>query len=206
MPARKVEKREAVMEALKTHTTTLRGERVLLRPMTEDDWELILGINNDPEVGYFTEEDDWMPHTLEQIQRIYRSISQHAVMFVIEFEGEPVGECWLQRMNVKRLLDEFPGRDLRRIDPAIGDRRLWGQGLGTEVLRLLVRFAFEQEGAEMVFGVDVGGHNPRSRRAFEKAGFTVLHTVPRTGNPKAELGYDLVLTREQYLEQREPES
>ncbi|HEV2125846.1 MAG TPA: GNAT family N-acetyltransferase [Chloroflexota bacterium] len=186
-------------QTLKTHATTLVGDRVVLRPMTEDDWDLILAINNDPEIGYFTEEDEWAPYTLEQLQRIYRSISQQAHMFVIEYEGRAIGECWLQRMNLPRLIDRFPGRDLRRIDLAIGDKHLWGQGLGTEVLRLLVRFAFEQEGAEIVFGVDVGGYNSGSRRAFEKAGFNVLQRIPRPGNPKAEVGYDLVLTREQYL-------
>jgi RimJ/RimL family protein N-acetyltransferase len=47
-----------------------------------------------------------------------------------------------------------------------------------------------------------GGHNPRSRRAFEKAGFTVLRTVPDPQDPRSGFGYDLMLTREQYQQFR----
>jgi formate dehydrogenase subunit beta len=36
--------------------------------------------------------------------------------FIIEFEGAPIGECWLQRMNLKRILRLYPGIDCRRID------------------------------------------------------------------------------------------
>jgi RimJ/RimL family protein N-acetyltransferase len=56
-------------------------------------------------------------------------------------------------MNVKRLLDEYPGFDVRRIDLMIGEKALWGQGLGTEVVRLLTDLAFQQEGADYVFAV-----------------------------------------------------
>jgi RimJ/RimL family protein N-acetyltransferase len=180
---------------LRAHDVTLTGERVVLRPMTERDWPLVEAINNDPEVGYFAEEDDWRPYTLERLQTIYRAISRQALMFVIEHRGRPIGECWLQRMNVPRILEERPGQDVRRIDLAIGLKHLWGQGLGSETIRLLVVHAFEQEGVGALVCF-CGGHNPRSRRAFEKAGFAVLRTVP--GNAKSGVGYDLLLTREDY--------
>lgn len=108
------------MERLRAQDITLTGDRVVLRPMTEEDWPLILSINNDPEVGYFTEGGEWQPYSLARLQHIYRGISEHALMFVIEHAGQAIGECWLQRMNVPRILDEFPGRNVRRIDIAIG--------------------------------------------------------------------------------------
>lgn len=185
------------MSALRTHDTTLAGERVVLRPMTERDWPLIESINNNPEVGYFSEEDEWTPYPLEKLQRIYRSISENALMFVIEHRGAAVGECWLQRMNAQRILDEFPGKDVRRIDLAIGAPGLWGKGLGSEAIRLLVQLAFEREGIDLLVCF-CSGHNPRSRRAFERACFSILRTVPRPDGPKADFGYDLILTREQY--------
>jgi RimJ/RimL family protein N-acetyltransferase len=182
-------------DRLRAHDITLAGERVVLRPMTERDWPLVEAINNDPEVGYFTEEDDWHPYTLERLQTIYRAISRQALMFVIEHQGRSVGECWLQRMNVPRILEEFRSQDVRRIDLAIGVKHLWGQGLGSEAIRLLVSLAFEREGVDALVCF-CGGHNPRSRRAFEKAGFAVLRTVP--GNAKTGVGYDLLLTRADY--------
>ena len=35
---------------LNEHDVVLRGHRVLLRPMTEGDWDYLLKWNNDPEV------------------------------------------------------------------------------------------------------------------------------------------------------------
>jgi aminoglycoside 6'-N-acetyltransferase len=172
---------------------------VVLRPLTEADWPLVERINNDPRVAYYTEDGDWQPYTLERLQRIYRGISQQALLFVIEHAGRAVGECWLQRMNVPRILEEFPGRDVRRIDLAIGEPALWNRGLGSEAIRLLVGLAFGAEGADALVCF-CGGHNPRSRRAFEKAGFRVLRTVPRPESAKTTFGYDLLLTREQYTQ------
>jgi aminoglycoside 6'-N-acetyltransferase len=188
-------------DALRVHAVTLRGERLVLRPLTEGDRGVLLRWNSDPEVLWFTEGDDVRCRTLDQVQRIYRAVSQQALCFLAELDGTPIGEGWLQAMNERRILDEYPGRDVRRIDLAIGEQRLWGQGLGTEMIRLLVRLAFEQEGADLLVCF-AGGHNPRSRRAFEKAGFRVLRTVPDPDSVKSTFGYDLIFTREDYERRR----
>ena len=186
---------------LRIHEVTLRGEHLVLRPMTEADWDVLVRWNTDPEVLWFTEGDDVPTRTLEQVQRIYRGVSQQAICYIAELAGIPIGEGWLQEMNERRILDEYPGRDVRRIDLAIGEKRRWGQGFGTEMIRLLARLAFEEEGADLLVCF-TGGHNPRSRRAFEKAGFRVLRTVPAPDSVKTAFTYDLVLTREAYERSR----
>lgn len=85
---------------LQEHQVTLRGRRVVLRPMTEQDWDVLLRWNSDPEVLYYAEGDDIRSHTLEQVQAIYRSVSRRALCFIIEVEGTPIGECWLQEVNL----------------------------------------------------------------------------------------------------------
>ena len=42
---------------LQVHDVVLQGECVTLRPMTEDDWGLLLAWNNDPEVMERVESD-----------------------------------------------------------------------------------------------------------------------------------------------------
>jgi RimJ/RimL family protein N-acetyltransferase len=181
---------------MRNHATILRDGDLVLRPMNEDDWDLVLQINNDPEVGYFTEGDDWKEHTLDEIQRIYRSISQNASMFVIQLDGTPIGECWLQRMNLERLRDKFPSLDSRRIDLAIAKKGLWGSGFGTRTIGLLVQFGFEQEGADAIFACDVWDYNLRSRRAFEKARFRIINIREAEPGAKGRLIYDLLIFRE----------
>jgi len=41
---------------LKEHIITLSGERIILRPMTENDWDHLLKWNSDAEVLYYTED------------------------------------------------------------------------------------------------------------------------------------------------------
>jgi RimJ/RimL family protein N-acetyltransferase len=54
----------------------------------------------------------------------------------------------------------------------IGDRADWGQGYGTEALRIALRYAFEELNLHRV-SLTVLGANPRAQRAYEKAGFVV---------------------------------
>ena len=76
---------------LRGHDVILRGNRVTLRPMTEDDWDILLEWNNDPEVMEYTDARDFKESTLNDIQSIYRWISTHAYCFVIEVGSQPIG-------------------------------------------------------------------------------------------------------------------
>jgi RimJ/RimL family protein N-acetyltransferase len=191
-------------ERLRTHDVVLTGRHVRLRPMTKADWPLLLRWNQDPEVLHYAEGDDVLGYTLEEVQAIYRGVSQRAACFIAEaigplHRGEPIGEAWLQEMNLPRLLERFPGEDLRRIDLMIGEKVLWGRGIGTEMIGLLTRFAFEAEAVDRVFGCEIADFNVRSQRAFEKNGYRLFACIPQPSGSKAEVVCDLMLTRTQYL-------
>jgi RimJ/RimL family protein N-acetyltransferase len=184
---------------LNTHKITLKGKSISLRPLTEDDWAILFIWNNDPDILYYSEGEDVSSLNLEKVQQIYRTVSQSAFCFMVEYEGRTIGECWLQQMNLARILKKYPGKDCRRIDLMIGEKQLWGQGLGTEIIGVLTRFGFTEEKAYLIFGCDVGDHNPRSLKAFRKNGY---HTDARhkcVPGGKARYNYDLVITREDYL-------
>ena len=176
-----------------------RGDRVVLRPLTENDWDVLLAWSNDPDVLWFAEGDRVASRSLAEVQAIYRGVSVTAYCFIIEYRGQPVGECWLQAMNLQRVIDRYPGLDVRRIDIALGAKALWSRGLGTEAVRLLIEFGFECEGCDAIFEPEVADYNTRSRRVFEKLGFRVVGQIPQPTGAKARVGYDLLLTREAYL-------
>lgn len=161
------------MAELRGHQTVLRDGEFVLRPMTEADWDFILHLNNDREVGALSDAQ-WHVYTLEEVQRIYRGISERAFCFVMEVDGRAIGECWLQEMNLPRIHDRFPGLDCRRIDLTIADKSLWGHGYGSRAIRLLVDFGFREQQANALFACDVASDNSRSRRAFENVGFRVI--------------------------------
>ena len=184
---------------LRTHDVTLADGNLVLRPMTEADWDVLLRWNNDPEVLYYAEGDDIDSWSLEDMQGMYRQVSQTAYCFIIELDGQPIGECWLQQMNLERILSRYPGQDCRRIDLMIGEKLLWGRGYGTQAIRLLTRFGFEQQQADYIFGCDVADYNPGSQRAFQKVGFQQDARIAQPPGHKAAFVYDYVLSRADYL-------
>ncbi|NLG74290.1 MAG: GNAT family N-acetyltransferase [Chloroflexi bacterium] len=54
----------------------------------------------------------------------------------------------------------------------IGEREYWGKGYGTDAMRVLLRFAFEELNLHRV-SLTVFEYNPRAIRSYEKAGFAV---------------------------------
>jgi RimJ/RimL family protein N-acetyltransferase len=188
---------------LREHGIHLSEGPLHLRPMTEDDWDLLLRWNNDPEVLYYSEGGDKTSWSLADMQAMYRGVSQHAYVFVAELAGRPIAECWLQEMNLERVKVRFPGQDVRRIDLMIGEKALWGQGWGTRIIGLLTRFAFDGCGVDLIYEPEVGGHNPRSRRALEKNGYVVDQEIAQPVGAKAPVDYDMILTRQQYERARQ---
>ena len=195
------------LPALRRHRVTLcgqtaRGLDVYLRPLTERDWPLLYRWNSDPEVLYYSEGNDVACYSQEDVQGIYRTVCKAAYCFVIETGGVPVGECWLQRMNIDRILALYPGLDCRRIDLMIGEKAYWGQGIGTETIRLLTEFGFVDLLVNVIHNAHIADYNERSRRAFERVGYRVAAKIIQPPGSKAAYGYDLVLTRDEFLVQR----
>lgn len=181
------------MDKLKQHGVTLEGKTpqsrsIKLRPMTENDWDILARWNSDPEVLYYSDGSNVTSYTLEEVQGIYRSTSQNAFCFMIEVDDKPIGECWLQKMNLERFLQKYPALDCRRIDIMIGEKQYWRQGIGTETIRLLTAFGFLEESADMILGCNIADYNIRSLRAFQKVGYEIVSKI-----------YDVALTKEKFF-------
>ncbi|MHB8104584.1 MAG: GNAT family N-acetyltransferase [Dehalococcoidales bacterium] len=179
---------------LREHNYSLKGERITLRPLTENDWATVAKWETDPEVLYWADFEPVEKRTLEEVQAIFRGVSQHAYCFVMEFAGKPIGDCWLQEMNLERILKEYSGKDCRRVDLVIGEKGLWGKGLGTDVIRTLTKFAFKHEKTDMVFGV-TGDYNERSQRAFKKAGYKLVMKLEEKQPSRAKQSYVLAIDK-----------
>lgn len=106
--------------------------------------------------------EDTPEYTIGQLEEIYKrwSVAEDRAVWVIEAEGEVVGEILLL--------------DLDAADLACG-LRLWiagrtGHGIGTRAIRAALSHAFDTVGLHRV-GLEVYDHNPRARRLYERIGF-----------------------------------
>lgn len=190
------------MSIIKTHDITLYGGNdidVVLRPLCDAHLPLLYKWNADAEVLYWCEEDDVRQYEAGAVRQIYGSISQNACCFLIEADGIPIGECWLQKMNLPDVIAQYPGLDVRRIDMMIGEKTYWNRGIGTTFLRMLIDYAFYGENVDVIHAL-VDDYNVRSRRAFEKNGLIHVNTVPLRDGMKAKEQIHLALTKQQFIQ------
>ncbi len=193
------------MPIIRTHDVTLRGSvgarSIILRPLSDAHLPLLYRWNADPEVLYWTEggEDVVRSYDADTVHCIYGGVSQAAHCFLVEVDGVPVGECWLQRMNLDYVSAQYPGLDVRRIDMAIGEKEYWGKGIGTAFVGMLVEYAFAVEGVDVLhcFAED---YNVRSARVWLKNGFRLAHTEDLPQPQKGTVEYHFVLTRSEWAE------
>ena len=138
------------------------GARVLLRPLEVADAPLLVRWLSDAVV---TREIDKEPVTLEQerafVERVAASPDLLASGIVLRESERLVG--WID-------LSLESDRKSASFGIVVGERDLWGQGIGTEATRLSLEIAFESLLLERVF-LTVNETNRYAIRAYERVGF-----------------------------------
>lgn len=150
--------------------TTIRSDRVTLRPFRQEEYDLVLA-------RYAAE----APQASEARRRrlaLSGTRTTWELLFAIEIAGRLVGEVQARCPEDASPPGVFElGIELYRE----GDR---GRGFGSEVVRVLTSHLFESEGAIRVQATtDV--ENAAMRRSLEKCGFT-LEGVLRGFMPSAD--------------------
>jgi len=109
-----------------------------------------------------------------------RLSSQKAVQKWLEkaIEEQSNNQHWfsIRKLDDDKLLGDidlyvynWPGRDAF-VGLGIGEREFWGKGYGTDVMRVMLRYAFTEVNLNRVT-LNVFEYNPRAIRSYEKAGF-----------------------------------
>lgn len=203
-------RRLSILAIIRTHNVTLYGGNdvdIILKPLADAHLPLLYRWNADPEVLYWTEggdhpKDARLSYDAATVNDIYGGVSQNALCFLVEANGEPIGEYWLQKMNLPDVRAMYPeGTDVRRIDMAIGEKAWWNRGVGTSMAGMLVNYAFAGEGVHVLhcFCED---YNARSKRVWEKNGFTRVRADAIAPGAKGKWQYHYRLTQAEYIERR----
>lgn len=193
------------MSIIKTHDITLYGGNdidIILRPLCDDHLPLLYKWNADPEVVYWSDTGNAEVFSEEDIRGIYGSVSENAFCFLAEADGKAIGDFWLQRMNVPEVSAKYPGLDLRRIEATIGEKSLWGKGIGTDILGMLIDFAFYGEHTDMLYCF-AADYNIRSQKTLLKHKFVLVAEEDVGGESfRAKKEYHYCLTRQEFIEGR----
>ena len=140
----------------------LRGERLLLRPLASGDLRRCVKWFSDPQIirflgrntpVTFAEEDKWF--------RDYERRTDEQI-FAIEVDGRHIGNLGLHKID----------RTHRKADIGIviGEPEYWSMGIGTEAMRVALRYGFDALGLNKI-SLDVLEYNTRAIRTYERVGF-----------------------------------
>lgn len=139
---------------------TLENERLLLRPLREDDWEALFAVASDPAI--------WEQHPMHDRWReeVFR-----------EFFADALARGGALAIIDKNSGDVIGSSRFQAFDPEDGGsveigwtflaRKFWGKGINQQMKKLMLEHAFES-----IERVDfrVGETNYRSRIALENIG------------------------------------
>lgn len=134
--------------------------------MESDDYPLLIGWQNDPDIAH------WMDYrsrfSLFDMEQDQERARAEGYPFVVELEGRPIGKCGLSRVhNDERVCGLYL---------YIGEKDLWGLGLGRDIVMALCRTAFDDLGLERV-ELTMLETNRRARRVYEGCGFVPLRRL-----------------------------
>ncbi len=130
---------------------------MLLRPGRQQDAERLLQIRNEPLVHRW-----WGGADMEEIREEFIGSEKG---FVIEADGGVVGAIQYHEENE-------PMYRHAGIDIFLTTSR-HGEGLGTEAIRLLARYLFEERGHHRLT-IDPAAENAAAIRAYERVGFRTV--------------------------------
>lgn len=144
----------------------LKGEKVRLRGYTKDDIKLAYEYMNDPEVMLNLSTGIPYPMTLEMEMEWFENQKKlkDTYNFAIETleEGIYIGGCGINNIDWKN--------GTATVGIFIGHKDYRGKGYGTDAMKILVDFIFNQINVNRV-ELSVFEFNERAQKSYKKCGF-----------------------------------
>jgi RimJ/RimL family protein N-acetyltransferase len=145
------------------------GDGIRLRAPEQSDLENFVRWLNDPEV--IAGLQIYTPLSVQEEQAWFENMlmnhpAEHPMVIEVEQDGvwRPVGNCGVHRIDWRIRSAE--------LGIFIGEKSFWNQGIGTQVMKLLLQHGFNTLNLNRI-ALDVYGSNPRAIRTYEKAGFVL---------------------------------
>ena len=142
------------------------GEKVRLREYRREDVQLAQAYINDYEVKRLLHPGIPYPYTYEDEMKWFEnnSATKDIYSFAIETleDNKYIGGCGINNIDWKN--------SVAVVGIFIGDKNYWGKGYGTDAMKILVSFIFDQLNIHKI-KLHVFSFNQRAIRSYEKCGF-----------------------------------
>lgn len=142
-----------------------KSKRVVLRPLLESDYVILMKWINDPEVQQYL--GSYLPmmeaDEKEWIKSLHgRKATNIVVMIVVD--GKPIGTMGIHSIDYRH--------GTATTGAMIGEKEYWGKGYGSEAKMLLLEYAFNVLNLRKIYS-DVIAFNKRSVRYSLRCGYKI---------------------------------
>ena len=152
---------------------------ILIRDFTESDLPLMFRWLTDDTVLEFYEGRD-VRYTMDTLSEHFLEEIPDGFRVIFEYRNIPIGYGQAYRLSGE-LFEEYgypdSGRNVFAMDQFIGEPQYWNKGLGSSFLKLMADYLKEDKAADCIL-LDPHKSNPRAIRAYEKAGFRIIGSLP----------------------------
>lgn len=144
------------------------GQLVNLRAYIDDDIKPSVDFMNDPEIILNLDDDAPMPQSYETQKEWFEEMRKNKKHYKDFFwaietkDGKFIGGCGVNHMERKNRVAQ--------VGIFIGDSDYLGKGYGTDAMKVLLEFLFEEYNVNKV-KLSVFDYNKRAIRSYKKCGF-----------------------------------
>lgn len=145
----------------------IRGEKVTLRSLEDDDSEMLRGWRNDPELSQYA--CNAIPISQIEQRTWYDGYAKNKTyqVFIIEDEAkDPIGYCLVKNLDHLNRNAEIGGYLIPKVQ---------GKGYGKDVFKTLMKYCFKELNMHRVY-LQVFAFNTRAVQLYEKLGFKIEGT------------------------------
>ena len=152
---------------------------ITVRGFSESDLPLMLKWLTDDRVLEFYEGRD-VRFTMETLSEHYLEELSGGFRVIIEYRNVPIGYGQIYQLSGD-LFEEYDypddGKVVFATDQFIGEPDYWNQGIGTAFLQTVASYLKTSKSADCIL-LDPHKNNPRAIRAYQKAGFRIVKSLP----------------------------
>ena len=152
---------------------------VLIRGFAESDLPLMLKWLTDDRVLEYYEGRD-VRFTMETLSAHYLEELPDGFRVIIEYGNVAIGYGQVYQLSGE-LFEEYGypdnGKVVYVMDQFIGEPAYWNRGIGSAFLQMMASYLKTLKGADCIL-LDPHKNNYRAIRAYEKAGFRIIKSLP----------------------------
>ncbi|MGM0640664.1 MAG: GNAT family N-acetyltransferase [Thermotogota bacterium] len=175
---------------------------LIIKPHTKDNKELLYKWMNDANLAYYDDEDP-EPYEGPSWEKMEK-IMERFIKSTPEKNGDIIHLAIHKKdsndfigFTMIALIDKYHKKC--HLGLTIGNKEEWGKGYGTEVVKAMIKFAFNDLKMNRV-GAEIYSHNIGSIKIFEKSGFKkegiIRQSVLKNSHYKDEFIYGIL--KEEY--------